>query len=68
MSLQKVCVLFAVHVGYLPFGKSSDSSIITFLNKFSKELKVLPNATISTSVSMTRHRGSREMLSRETLD
>lgn len=55
------CCLVYMHIGYLQFGKSSDSSIIIFLNKFSEEFIVLSNATISATVSITRYGGHGEM-------
>ena len=62
-----MCWLVYMHIRYWQLGKTSDSTIIMVFNKFSEEFKVLSNANISATVSITCYGGHGETLSRESL-
>lgn len=57
-----LCCLVCLCVGYLQLGKSTDSSIIVFFDKFSKESKVLSNGNISAAVNLIHFRGHRRVI------
>lgn len=62
-----LCCLMCLCVRYLQLEESTDSSIIIFFIKFSKESKILSNGNISAAVRLIHYRGHGYMLSRETL-